>query len=285
MTKKLDEIKNLESLKKSGINHIYKYLSLTENKLENILNNNLWASEPTSFNDKFDSQICLTNNESEELAAKHTKSSKIQIQYEDMLHFITTYVNTLNKSNISCFSECNPLNGLSSHMWGHYAGSGNGIALQYSIDDLIKYINSNHYFGCEFMNVAYHLKPTDNHMLNKKKHLSELIELHFLDYPIKEETQEIINNSSFTFYTNKSKQWEHEKEWRFISIRRWFGNYDCKYPFIEPSKIIFGWSAFDNKNRCLYKELKDWAEQQSIKYNILDSTTIDYETGMYKIKQ
>lgn len=290
----LSKIKVLEDLKNEGFQYLYKYHNLNSNdKLTTLLENKLWASFPQEFNDVFDSQVRLNDSDIEKLAYEFVSPTN---QLEDIKWLLKTSLEQVNSANISCFSLCDPLDATSAHMWGLYACNGNGVVTQYDIDSLITYNNQTMLRdGSDFHDVAYDKNYDQKLRLNKlaafKKYINLLID--------KERCNEKITRALISIYTTKSKQWEHEQEFRFISVRvmdnRNNPNVDlqkhimeyrnnknsCSFDFIEPIKVIFGWNAFTGCNKEYNMRIREAFSDSCIE---LQGDSIDYEKGRYLIK-
>ncbi|RTL00482.1 MAG: DUF2971 domain-containing protein [Proteobacteria bacterium] len=310
------KIRTLQELKSQGVQYLSKWHLVNEpNKLNTILNNQLYAGYSSGFNDAFDSQVRLSDDvkkklaiEIKELIDKKEFGCLMVSNVADSNYYINIlnqHLELLHGINIACFSELDPISVSSNYMWGHYGGSGLGVALCYNIDDLIAYtklddFNSN---GCGFYDVAYDaIGHAQNYHIIKQyivKTLSAVLEKKQLPNP----EMPII-----TFLSSKTKHWENEKEWRFISLRNYptaknVNQYidpkintlnliqetkqkDNKlFSFIKPAKLVFGWHNHKNKDwqQFAYNELEKWANKNKIECIYLDDK-LDYDNEKFNTR-
>lgn len=301
------EIKTLQDLKSKGVQFLSKWQLINDpNKLSTILNNQLYAGYSSGFNDAFDSQVRLSDDKKRSLSIDmKEKIDKKEYGYIMVSNVtdISSYTNIINEHlelfhgiNIACFSELDPLSVTSNYMWGHYGGSGLGVALCYNIDDLITYIGQDDFQndGCGFCGVTYNAIGHAQNYHIIKQFFEETILALLENKPLPDMNMHII-----IFLTSKTRDWENEKEWRFISLKNYpnnqsFNQYlDSKnalvsiqetkqkdnklFPFIKPAKLVFGWDNHKNKDwqDFAYVELEKWAKEQNIECVYLDDK-LDY---------
>lgn len=125
---------------------LYRYQSINPYSVSALLQDELWGTVPTSFNDPYDTIFCYTSNKlklalQEKLLHKDiekykkffnvtTKSQLIDILLESLLD---NYNDNFRKMYcISCFSE----NYDSEIMWGHYANCAKGFVVAYDGQEL-----------------------------------------------------------------------------------------------------------------------------------------------------
>lgn len=119
--------------------HIYKYFTVNEYLLRNLINNELYFSNPIQFNDPFDCQFELNLIEGSEAEIDLRKKMALTPE-EQKLYNSTNMRNSLSSGlsqkfyeglsdmiGVTCFTE-NPDNFL---MWSHYANSHKGICLKF----------------------------------------------------------------------------------------------------------------------------------------------------------
>lgn len=119
--------------------YIYKYFTINEFLLKNLINNELYFSNPLKFNDPFDCQFELNLIDNSE--AERDLIDKMQLNESEKKLFETNNLRSTLSSGLStkfyegleniigvaCFSE-RPDNFL---MWSHYANSHKGICLKF----------------------------------------------------------------------------------------------------------------------------------------------------------
>lgn len=227
------------------IKFFYKYQSFDENVrvlegkdkvLENLEQNQLYFSCPTTFNDPFDCRMqCylegteaewirylksngLNHKQGKELLKFNIKrcwfTKKEQIIYFDPTH--EDYRRTQDDSFhgdfhsknlpfVSCFSEVN--NNIL--MWSHYANDHKGICLGFKAkkiqDKYILFLDSR--LPIDFSKVSYHeVMPPRFNMLHVEERVKYILQA----------------------LTTKFISWEYEKEWRMIVFRDEFKNENRK---------------------------------------------------------
>lgn len=227
-------------------------------KLKSLEENYVWLSNPKDFNDPYDCAGCFDvekalgalycNNQDHEnnykinLTKKAIRSGKNYydatlenlhlLSKEDKRNIINFEKNIISNAlekmehslkentKISCFSET--YNNIL--MWSHYADKHTGFCVEYDISNL----DIDHKFKISFSPVIYTKNPVDisNAILSKR-----------LD---------IVRN---ILLTNKSSDWEYEKEWRFITN----SSVDSKFTMpITPKAIYIGTKIFkDNESKIL----------------------------------
>ena len=231
---------------------LYRYRAINPYTIGQLLNNELWGSRPTRFNDPYDSMLVCDKNslisfiENTVISVFDTKASRKRkadrIASEIMASFLQV---TREEFAISCFSETfsDPI------MWAHYANSGTGICIAYVTND-IRNIGGN--FGtlgpCRYQ--------------NGKANCTEFIKEYYKRYPYlkpicaevaRETIYSMLKESEKMFYSlflSKHQGWKYEKEWRFVcekSTEEWKDGH-CKIADnIKPSAIYLGEhiSAYD----------------------------------------
>ena len=209
--------------------HIIKYCPIDNNLRKNILNNQIWFSNPTEFNDPFDCQykIIPYGNEEEkrELVEKLIKWESIEqkdknIFLEKNIEEFNFIIESLRKIHdamgIACFSidkEYKKNEDLL--LWGHYADSHKGVRLKFDILDDILYM--------------FELKYLRDPILNLRK----------VDYKKEYLILNYIRDSESLptkLFSTKSECWQYENEARIISHK----SGPVKFRKEALSEIVFG---------------------------------------------
>ena len=263
------------------------------NKLSTILNNQLYAGYSSGFNDVFDSQVRLSDDKKRSLAMNILDASTINFHLE-LLHGI----------NIACFSELDPRSVTSNYMWGHYGGSGLGVALCYNIDDLIAYAELDDFNinGCGFYGVAY-----DTIGYAQNYHIIKQFFEETISAELNKKTLPDMYIYIIIFLTSKTREWENEKEWRFVSLKNYPNHQNAHqyrdstnaliliqetkqkdhklFPFIKPAKLVFGWDNYKNKGwqQFAYTELEKWAKEQNVECVYLDDK-LNYDNEKFNVQ-
>ena len=316
----LPKMRTLSDLKNDGVEYLTKWMTLDSVcKLKTIKDGKLFASFPANFNDSFDSQFRISEEDKRQLAcciAYNLGIPKFATGWNflDILTEIELHIEKTHSTNIACFSSLDPIALESNHMWGLYANNGSGIALQYTIDDLLYFEINNQDFveNGAFYDVIYSDNPKQINGLNCFWTILYLA--------LVKKNPKMSSDAILTFHFVKSKEWQFEKEWRFMSMRtqeriekilpddKYLKNtkigskklqeqrQDIKninnsiFDFIKPSRIIFGWNNDDssdkNKQQREYSEiLKKWAIKPDNKITCIElDKVVDYKKSEFKIK-
>lgn len=329
MNQNYDDVKNipiipykkhetLESIRdKKNIKFLNRFINIDEEcKFLTLQQAKMWASFPKMFNDIFDTQIRLNSEQLCKLACiLQIIYPSHQIDYIKQL--INLHIEQFHATHICSFTECDPADVTSAHMWGLYANNGTGIAIQYDINAVIEFEKSIEYrYHCNFLKVAYDHNSDPLLRLNMFNRLKYMLE------QILTANCNLHIDAVLTMLTTKSIQWKYEQEWRFISLKarnynaehhQKLENYisnpeyyplptinpcyekreilrlqkyrensiNCEFAFINPSKIIFGWNC-DITPNTYYGKLYSWASNKhSIECIKIKPETIDYENGLY----
>lgn len=310
-----NQLKSLIDLKDSGVKYLSKWQLLDiPSKLETIKNNQLYAGYSSGFNDVFDAQIRISDSNIQRLHQELLKTQRVMPVVSQLMSVVdsSTYfieemrkmILRLSSANLTCFSSNDALSFESSNMWGLYGNSGAGIALQYSIDEIIDKIDKcPSYKYADIFQVNYRSNYAQEMADLFLKAFERMIPESLGDKPREDDTTEIVNYS-IDFITTKDTQWQHEKEYRLVipniycnadsrtlkEIQDGFNEYKkdhsrCKFDFIKPAKIILGWNE-SNRNdweKFAYKELEKWAFEQNIECIFL-SEFVDYDDGKFETK-
>jgi hypothetical protein len=308
------QLRDLIEVKKSGINYLSKWHVLdTPSKLETVKDNKLYAGFSSDFNDVFDAQIRMTNNYVQKLhdhlltnprVRNITSQLKKDVDLSDyFIDDMLKMILRLSSTNLTCFSSNDALLFESSHMWGLYGNSGAGIALQYSIDAIINKVSQcSIYESADIFKVNYK-NNFSQEILNLYKDAFILLipEPTASFQPSAEHINKIVEYS-INFFCTKDIQWQHENEYR-LAIPNQYSKADsrslcviqsdfikykenkdhCKFDFIKPDKIVFGWNESKRSEweKFAYKDLEKWANEQNIECVFL-SEFVNYENGKFE---
>lgn len=248
VSKMIHQRKILQELTNKIPQKFYRYRALTsEYEIDNIMNNRIWLSKPTEFNDPYDSMI---NIDVKQMIEKYFKyDSNLRQEYDrlerkdkrELDRFIESERKKVQKEityeleelrnsvGIACFSETHD----NLLMWSHYGGYHRGICLEYDARDIIaKFV---------FLPVIY----TD---------LFENV-INYIDMK-----NDSVKDKAVVLFLNKSKDWRYEKEWRILEL---FPEDSVDVGILEnlkPKKIIMG-CRISNSNE---KEIKKISKKNGI---------------------
>jgi len=206
--KKIEQILAIPELKEKYPYQTYKtftkWFDLTNNgsqKVKTIINNKIYMPFPSMFNDRYDCQLHLHDEEILELA----DNNPTYVPQVKFLYIMTKYLPL-----ITSFSLNDPLLATSNHMWGLYGGNGKGIAITYPLDALISFVFANNQAVRE--NELIIFKPVQyKDFYNPINLFYECIDSYY-------KTNQ--RNALFKFFENfiitKTNEWQYEKELRFF---------------------------------------------------------------------
>lgn len=243
----------------SNPTHLYRYQRLTAHSLASLLNDTVWLSTPTTFNDPFDcaitlsrdklkesldhaiSEIASRNNISREQIANHDKVINQDEQAYEWLR--NSLKNTMQKIGVLCFSAT-PSEIL---MWSHYADNHKGLCVEYDFSE-----------GSHLRKIAQPVRYSETIPALSLANIPKDAENNFVDACI------------FT----KAKQWEYEQEWRVIMQE---GGRSFRAP-AKITSIIFGarmpieekvmlFQALRHKENIEFKEAKLLEDRFAIQFN------------------
>lgn len=181
---------------------LYKYEVIDENKINTIINNELWFSNPDDFNDPFDScGICFNENEVKNFLKDIDVSKLINSFKQDV--------------KICCLSE--EVNSMP--MWTHYAQNHEGMCIEYDFSK-IDYKNrfSKYLFPVVYKTERYNITNILKDLINDKT----------------EDAAYML----FFMMQIKHISWSYEKEWRIIFKSKELHN-NMRLP-IKPSALYLG---------------------------------------------
>lgn len=213
---------------------LYRYREITDQNIDNLINNKIWLSMPQLFNDPFDTLLNVDIEEAISLKVKNREIlSRMPLTMRNELFRdafpqidieqdkISNSMNTMREAYcMACFSE--NVNNLL--MWSHYAGQHKGICIEYSFEDLQNVEDG-------FLFPVLYKKKFDNHL---------------------------INMSQMDLFS-KAYDWRYEREWRISSLLP--NKSEGKELFTpKPSAIYLG-CKFEEKN---YKKIYDITQKMGV---------------------
>lgn len=216
---------------------IYKYLPDEENRIDAIVNDKLWFSLPSTFNDVFDSDLVF---DADSIVQSVISQLTSQVAYKKLItndsklreyiakernRFQSLVDDNRNTFGVSCFSEsCSSL-----LMWAHYANNHKGLCVGYRLLDF-------------FLSLSLPVFPVI--YSNNRAKISSVD----LTAPRKSAVQFLTKSLSA-----KSLEWSYEKEWRIICDTKALGNaWDTRKKGAllqspKPNVIILGCNADENR--------------------------------------
>lgn len=235
-------MKDISTLKNKIPQKFYRYRSLSnEYEIDNIIQEQIWLSTPTEFNDPYDSMINIDVDEMlkkylegnqkiiseyNRLAEKGKRKARRYIEKEKakLQKGMDKELEMLRKSfGIACFSETYD----SLLMWSHYADYHRGICLEYSHEEIEKLV--------PFCPVVY---------TNSFENLANYIDIKGNE----------IDNRAIRLFLNKSKEWSYENEWRIIDCLSENGVENGKIlKKLKPQKILMGCKISDTNESEIIK--------------------------------
>jgi len=143
----IDKQKDKEIITIKEMPVLYKYQTINEHSVNALINNEVWATVPTNFNDPYDMIFCYSSSHikgvikdklSYERVLKYSKffetKSKMAIIKSISDSLLSNFNDNFRKQYcVACFSEVFD----SEIMWGHYANCAKGFVIAYSGNDLM----------------------------------------------------------------------------------------------------------------------------------------------------
>lgn len=196
-------------------NSVYKYRKASEESIEMIHNNELWAAKPDTLNDVFETLLMRTienelcghylskyetikvfdeNDELIDVGFNHNDKTFIEIELEK-------YIQALKAVGIYSLSY----NKSQELLWGLYADGMKGFVIEYNKDDLLITNHSTsfdvHYYNSSFKNKADSLTDSLAQLLaNSNTPIAQI--------------KELLNFK--TLWGEKVAAWKYEEEFRLI---------------------------------------------------------------------
>lgn len=188
-----------------------------------------------------DEEFILLINGVKSLDPDYINSSKIKM-LEELKNVGSTMVKYgREKANIACFSET-----ISSiPMWGHYANSQKGFALEYDAKSLHEYISScvTCTKRCERWHIV-NLLPVlySAERFDATRYIAELYTWQINNLLAPRTDCSFVSPDALFFdklYTQKHTSWKYEKEWRLIYYCK-ENNPDGNFSSVEPAAVYLG---------------------------------------------
>ena len=169
-------------VKNAGDIKVYKFSTGTRRQLDNVFSPVFFLSNAKNFNDPFDS-LSLANVRSKETYDRFNSSERelAHKEYSDQVESNAVAYDFQSSAFVTCFSEIGVDN---LHMWSYYADEHKGFCCEYSLKKLLEK-------GIDIFPVVY-------------------VEEWKADRSIAEYNTQVA--------LIKGKGWEHEREWRIISV-------------------------------------------------------------------
>lgn len=174
----------------------HRFRSIGKNLISELINGEIYFSDPKLFNDPYDCRIDLAASFDRAMkTASSTMATAIQSYPREELQRYQVIAESLG---VACFTS----DLLAPLMWSYYANGHKGISLTYEIPE--GFILSGHPHILGWRSVIYENDSIKDYILSIEELRSGLIP--------SEHIEEII----FRAITAKSTAWSHEKEFRII---------------------------------------------------------------------
>lgn len=255
---------------------LYRYCSLNEYSLHNLLSNELTGNSPEVFNDLYDatihrnsSQFVRKRFDDLNQMSKKLGFDPVEMPEENIIHI----ENNTKKSDrfymrymtepfrIVSLSESNN----SILMWSHYADMNRGICIEYDFSHDPLYQKT-------IFPILYLDNPIDMSFLKVEKSENELM------------------NSILLSAITKYKIWSYEKEWRYLFYMITPKKFPERIPLINmptPTAIYLGRNFINKwekeKNRDLFYKFCDYIKSEKIDLYIMNNKILSYELNPEKI--
>lgn len=205
--------------KTENINPIlYRFERFEECRLNTLEDSKIFLSNPTTFNDVFDTKGIYYSEEF--IKSFYKKIPNISISLEDLTLALEKVLNEYyDHCGITCFTE--DINNFP--MWWSYADNRRGFCIEYDFSD---YKKSNGDFLHNLHPVIY-----TSEKFNFEKLLRPILE-QILDDNFNNIPAQIIFH--YLLGTIKHKSWSYEKEWRYIELLN-----KCQFDFPVKVKAIY----------------------------------------------
>ena len=223
-----------KSIKNSRPQYLYRYRSFSSEYWENeIFKGEIYFQQVNKFNDPMDSLLYFDTRKipMNSLFVKRIKGAllisdeDIKTLFKDHTRMAKAISEMRKDIRCACFSE----NKDSCLMWSHYANQHNGFVIKYNTNKFGEQISK------RLLPVIYSaIKPDET-----------------------EEIRDCTNNLYLKSCVYKAKDWEYEKEWRVLSIRRPEKLYEKK----AIDTIYLGMGCSEENRR----KIIDWAKDKDVK--------------------
>lgn len=229
---------------------LYKYYNDTTLALNTIRTNQMWYSAPCNFNDVFDCDISINQQEILNDVLKMAPPNKPIRQgslvwrelkgeiYKQLKSLDSDFKTNRSTIGVACLSESEN----SLLMWAHYANNHHGMCVQYELMEINKRL------GFSPIPVIYSDDRVCLHSLNAET--------------LEQDSTKLFLHS----ITSKSPEWSYEREWRIIRDHaacdeKWDENAKgALLDMIQPSSIILGCEAKPE----FEKSVKEYCETSKI---------------------
>lgn len=241
---------------------LYKYRSISEYSVDDIINNKITMTSPTEFNDIYDSTVHTDYSRILESNIKKSNMLSNKLGYDDLYtdemrnneenHYKNKSQHMMDYFLDDFYVDSYTKDFRNILMWSHYSDESAGICIEYNFNKANKKIQNSIYKS------TYVTKPIN---------VAELIDS-------KENNK--IAMAILISIISKDNNWKYEKEWRIVT--HLMGE-NKRIPFINiptPEKIYFG-NRFKNK----YNEEKS---KNSNKYKLMEKLLSYIDSNNIKIK-
>lgn len=224
--------------------NLYKYRSLSNYTVEDIVKQQITATCVGDFNDIFDGAIHQYGTNEEQKEAAETKwedmeqlrfSANFQVpllkhndlvnSYKDIFR-IESRLKFRHLDYLGTYTCCLSSKNDSTLMWSHYAEANSGICIEYNFNSLPR----DHLLKHAIFPVAYSKNPVNlTDLLNNEKR-------EVFQYP--------LDAAVLCAALNKSDVWCYENEWRIVLVLTSMRNQVRRLPLklnISPDAIYFGY--------------------------------------------
>ncbi len=252
----------------------FRFRSNSEYSIKAFLNDELGLSQPTTFNDPYDTYLTFNKQKVMDKIAEIQGSSHHELmKNKDIYDFVhQIMIDTIKKSNyVACFSEIldNPA------MWAHYSNQGKGFVLEYGYTDIVE---TGRFLVDSWANQLFKEFEIPLEEIDKEAY-EKWIDLHHSFYPMRytnrsnDFTNELIKEIEEQRYynvqsrddvkkifelqlndelyklnismrnsltTTKNTYWKYEREWRLnVTSFNLIDEYNGVYP-VNPKAIYLG---------------------------------------------
>ncbi len=197
---KLEEIlKTINRLEYGKVpQFIYKFSPINEYLFKNILNNQLWFSNPLSFNDPFDCQYGKTTGIAENQVQIINKRDE-KYNNKKLILKANDYI---KKIKVNCFCDLNKKS-RELLLWSHYGDSHKGVCLKFDLDKFRRFCSDNNY---DIIIHKVHYKSTfpsvPIYYSEHNKRLEALLDILYIkssDWDYEQEVRIFYNKNKLTF--------------------------------------------------------------------------------------
>lgn len=156
---------------KNNVKSVFRYRRIFDKTIAQLINDEVWGSKPTTFNDPYDFNFSFNLREisifleNKKISLKKISDTLKIPNINDDLNFniaLWSYENIKNllqqTMGVACFCEevSNPM------MWGHYADNSKGFAIEYDLEELVRELDAeydNRMIELQRKTLQIHTKP------------------------------------------------------------------------------------------------------------------------------